>query len=328
MAAPGNLIAENYYNPYIRDNRGFNTNYPIKTSSDAVVGGNLTVTGSITSGGTGMEGAQTITAASANALAVGANGTTNPTLNVDSSVTNAATGLNVQGEAAAAGVNLLVTSSGTNENLNIVPKGNGGVDITAASVAALAIGANGVTNPALTVITNVAGSVTGLSIQSGTAGNGVNVKATSSGTNEPLLFDAKGSEQIELGTNSTGGVAVNRGLGKAIVVNLTTTSVATQNSTPTAAQMLGGLISHASVTAGGTATLPSGSSMTSALLHAAVGDSITTIYANTGTQTVTITANTGATIAGTAAIPTGKTATITSVLQGGNAYIAYCNVSA
>jgi hypothetical protein len=77
-----------------------------------------------------------ITSNSAQALAVGPNGNTNPTFNVDSSVANAATGINVQGKAAGSGVALSVASSGTNESLNIDAKGNATIGINTLSASA------------------------------------------------------------------------------------------------------------------------------------------------------------------------------------------------
>src|SRR3990172_5614666 len=73
--------------------------------------------------GGGVTGAVTITASSANALAVGPNGTTNPTLNVITNVASAATGLSITGNAAGAGLTLAVTSSGANEGITLIPKG-------------------------------------------------------------------------------------------------------------------------------------------------------------------------------------------------------------
>jgi len=74
-------------------------------------------------------GALTITASSANALAVGPNGTTNPTLNVVTNVASAATGLSITGNAAGAGVTLTATSSGADESITLSPKGNANVGI-------------------------------------------------------------------------------------------------------------------------------------------------------------------------------------------------------
>jgi hypothetical protein len=78
-----------------------------------------------TIGGSSLTALGTITSTSANALAVGANGTTNPAFNVDASASSVATGINVAGAAAAAGVTMSALSSGSNENIIISPKGTG-----------------------------------------------------------------------------------------------------------------------------------------------------------------------------------------------------------
>ena len=77
----------------------------------------------------GSSGEVTATNTSANALAIGRQGTTNPVLNVDASTASVVTGLNLKGAAAAGGMALSVTSSGTNENLTIDAKGSGTVTI-------------------------------------------------------------------------------------------------------------------------------------------------------------------------------------------------------
>lgn len=73
--------------------------------------------------------ATAFTSSSANALAVGLAGTTNPAFNVDASTASSATGLNVKSAAAAAGVAVSVISSGSNENLTIAAKGSGTVTL-------------------------------------------------------------------------------------------------------------------------------------------------------------------------------------------------------
>lgn len=62
-------------------------------------------------------------------LIVGPNGATNPTLNVDTSTTSAATGLLIKSAAAGGGIALSVLSSGTNESISITPKGSGHITI-------------------------------------------------------------------------------------------------------------------------------------------------------------------------------------------------------
>ncbi len=80
-----------------------------------------------------VSGALTITSASATALAVGPNGTTNPTLLVVSSTTNAAGGLSITGAADAAGVALAGIGSNTNEPLTLDAKGSGLITIGSVS---------------------------------------------------------------------------------------------------------------------------------------------------------------------------------------------------
>jgi hypothetical protein len=104
------------------------------------------------------------------------------------------------------------------------------------------------------------------------------------------------------------------------------TSLTTQNTTPTLTQLLGGIISHASVTGAGTATLPTGTVLSG--INPAVGDSFECLYANTGGQTVTITGSTGSTVVGTAAIATGLNAQLTFVNTGTNTWNVYVIVSA
>lgn len=105
---------------------------------------------------------QAITAATTNALAVGANGATNPTLNVDTNTASVATGINIIGAAAAGGVAVVTLSSGTDESLKIDAKGSGTITlngtatgkvvlarsvdvVSAGTIAGLGTGANGIT---------------------------------------------------------------------------------------------------------------------------------------------------------------------------------------
>lgn len=75
----------------------------------------------------GNDGGLVGTSAAAMSFAVGPNGATNPVFQVDSSVASQATGLVLQGKAAAASVTLSVTSTGTNEGLQINTKGSGAI---------------------------------------------------------------------------------------------------------------------------------------------------------------------------------------------------------
>ncbi len=84
-------------------------------------------------------GTTTITSTSASALTVGANGATNPVLDVDASTSSVATGLKITGAAAAAGVDITVISSGTNENLTINAKGSGTITLNPTGTGAVTI---------------------------------------------------------------------------------------------------------------------------------------------------------------------------------------------
>lgn len=84
------------------------------------------------------------------------------------------------------------------------------VTTTSSSAAALTVGRQGVTNPVLNVDASTATVVTGLNIKGAAAAAGVALSVTSSGTNENLTIDAKGSGTITFNATGTGNVLVNR----------------------------------------------------------------------------------------------------------------------
>lgn len=198
-----------------------------------------------------VNGTETVSSTSATALSVGANGATNPALSVDASVASSATGWKITSNAAGAanGAQLTVISSGTNEIGRINAKGNallylndtgtGGISIgaggggvflqsassvTSASANAFAVGLNGTTNPAFNVDASTASSATGLNIKSAAAAGGLAVSVLSSGTNENLTINAKGSGTISIGNTSTGAIALGGG-GGAVTANGNTVAV-------------------------------------------------------------------------------------------------------
>ncbi len=89
---------------------------------------------------------------------------------------------------------------------------SGTTTITSASANALAVGRNGATNPTFSVDPSTASSATGINIKSAAAGGGVALSAISSGTNEDLKLDAKGSGALYLNGTATGGVVISRAL--------------------------------------------------------------------------------------------------------------------
>jgi hypothetical protein len=141
---------------------------------------------------------------------------------------NAATGLQVGSDIAGNGLALSVTSSAGNENLRINAKGTGTITIggvstgnvlvtdalvvTSSSANAFAVGRQGTTNPAFQINANTASCVTGILGTAKAAGSGFTIAATSSGTNENLSLDAKGSGTLNLNVTATGGVTIGHGL--------------------------------------------------------------------------------------------------------------------
>lgn len=80
--------------------------------------------------------------ASANAFIIGPNGATNPTLRIDTSATDAATGLLITSQAAAGGIAVAVTSSGTDEDLKIDAKGAGILKLQTIATGTIQMGAS------------------------------------------------------------------------------------------------------------------------------------------------------------------------------------------
>lgn len=116
---------------------------PAFTLGDTVTGGGQSITGagSITSAD------HVITSASANAVAVGRQGSTNPVLQVDASTASVATGIKVKGAAAASGVAISAITSGANENLTIDAAGSGTITLNGTAT-------GNITTPRVVTITN------------------------------------------------------------------------------------------------------------------------------------------------------------------------------
>jgi hypothetical protein len=91
--------------------------------------------------------------------------------------------------------------------------------LTTNSANALTAGPNGSANPGLKVDASVASAATGLSIQGQAAGSGLLVSAISSGTNEAMSLNAKGSGAINIGSVSTGTTNIGAGGGGLTVTN-------------------------------------------------------------------------------------------------------------
>lgn len=204
-------------------------------------------------------------------------------------------------------------------------------NISVSSATAFTVGPNGTTNPAFTVVTNTSSGVTGLKITNGAAAAGVALLVTSSGTNEPMTIDTKGTGVLSLNTTATGQIYHSRGAQKVLVFGATTTALGTvQSSTPTIAQILGGILTQTSVTGAGTVTLPTGTAISAGMpLAAATGDTFDCLLTNLGGgQVLTVTGATGSTVVGGAAVASAKTSRLTFTCTGANAWTIHCNTSA
>lgn len=95
----------------------------------------------------------------------------------------------------------------------------GALTVTATSASAFAVGQNGATNPALTVNTNTISSTTGISIISAATGSGAALGVTSSGTNEALTINSKGSGTINIGGNTNGQINLSTGNSSVVIQN-------------------------------------------------------------------------------------------------------------
>lgn len=127
VEGPGGLPLVNIY--------GLNTNRNVDFTGSTTVA----LPSGTTINGSSVAALGVITSASANALAVGLAGATNPAFNVDSSTALQAAGLNVIGAIAAGTVAVGVISSGSNASLSIDAKGSGTIGIGATSTGAVTI---------------------------------------------------------------------------------------------------------------------------------------------------------------------------------------------
>lgn len=93
--------------------------------------------------GINLTGAETITSSSANALAVGLNGATNPALQINANAASSVTGVKVTSAAAAGGVFIDAISSGGSEPLTISSKSTGNATLASPSTGQVILSTNG-----------------------------------------------------------------------------------------------------------------------------------------------------------------------------------------
>lgn len=86
----------------------------------------------------------------------------------------------------------------------------GAAIVTSAAAQGLVSGPNGGTNPVFETVNNVASAATGIRITGNAAAAGSALAVISSGTNENLSIDAKGSGTVTIGGTSTGNIVLTR----------------------------------------------------------------------------------------------------------------------
>lgn len=211
---------------------------PAESVSPPVV--NATTTTTTTS----LAAATTVTSTSANALAVGANGATNPVLKINAATASVATGLAVTGAAAAGGLALAVISSGTNENLTIDAKGSGtitlngtgtgGITLSRAVTCSSTLSCTALTATSVAATGNVAltGHLTVTDAKNVVLDSTTGTKIGTATTQKLAFYNSTPVVQPAANTDTTTGAA---GSGTAVYLNTTVTGGGT------AAYTLGGM---------------------------------------------------------------------------------------
>jgi len=242
-------------------------------------------------------------------------------------LTAGAGGTTASGTAGAAGTVSVTSGTGAAQTASASASAGGAWTLAGGTGGAGTATGTGAKGGAVTITGGTGGSTSG----AGTAGNGGN-----------LAIDAGPAGTESGGTAGIGGVTIisdanaqatylNRGPLKALQVGIALGGLGTtQSSTPTAAQLLGGLITQTGATGAGTVTLPSGTALSAACARTpVVGDSFDCWFINVGgAETLTITGATGTTVSGTVAVGSGKFAVMKFYNTGANTWNIYCIVSA
>ena len=181
------LNIENY-DPEVGIAGGLNTDLPVDFSGAATVA----LPAGTTINGSSLTALGTITSSSAQALAVGLNGLTNPAFNVDSSTASQADGVNVKGLAAGNGAGIKVITSGTNAPLTIDAAGSGTIAIGATSTGVVTV------TPATNFVAGVANlSATSVPASAGAVAAGKPITLFSSGPSIYVTSDVPGFSAVK-----------------------------------------------------------------------------------------------------------------------------------
>lgn len=200
-------------------------------------------------GAQNFSGAVVITSADASAFAVGPAGTTNSTLNINSSTPSAANGLNITAGATAGILSLSVTDPGPDSSITFNAKGGGSISFGSVSTGPIT----------LFRATTLSGALTygGVTLSNSVSGTGSMVLSTNAALTTP-----------NLGTPSAGTLTNATGLPIASGVSGLGTGVATFLATPSSANLRAALTDEVGTGAayfvGGALGTPSSGTLTSA----------------------------------------------------------------
>lgn len=184
--------------------------------------------------------------------------------------------------------------------------------ITSASASALAVGLNGAMHPAFLIDASTASSATGIGIKSAAAGGGVALAAISSGSNEAVTIDARGSGTITLGATSTGAITLTRAttMSAALTYGGVTLSNSVTGTGPMVLAASPTITGHATIE-GVTAT---GSTGTGKLVFDGSPTLVTPLLGVATATSINKMAITAPATSSTLAVADGKTATISNTL--------------
>ncbi len=311
------------------------------SSTSATAGGPVTITGGVP-GLTGVGGAVTI-AAGAGGGTSGAGGVLSlagGAGTLGSSAGGAVTIVGGAGSATNAAGGLVSNTGGAGAGssaggLSRIVGGLGGAT-GAGGAAQVTGGAGGASSGTGGAATIAAGAGTAAAAAGGAATVTGGASAGASGTAGAASIDAGAANSgtkatVNIGDANASAVYLARGTLNALQIGQTMTALGTvQSSTPTSAQLLGGIVTQSGTGGGGTVTLPTGTALSTACFRTpATGDTFMVNFVSiTGGQTLTLTGATGTAIRGSAAVAAGKNATMLFVCTGSNTWDVLCNVSA
>jgi hypothetical protein len=161
-----------------------------------MVGGGAGAAPSTVTTGTGVVTALGVNTGTAGAFVVNGGALGTPSSGTVTNLTGTAS-ININGTVGATTANTIAATT---------------IVGTTTSATGFAVGRQGTTNPVLNVDASTASVVTGLNLKGAAAAGGMALSVTSSGTNENLTIDAKGSGTITLGGTSTGNIVVPRSI--------------------------------------------------------------------------------------------------------------------